>query len=394
MSNLGKNNNTTKISPKKRVLFLITQSETGGAQRFLVNLAKKLDKNKYEIIFSAGPDGNWEIFNELERHNIPTHKLRYARRNVNIISDLLVIFELRKLIESLHPDVFFTNSSKTSIWGPLAINWPTKIKPTPRLIYRIGGWSFNDPRSAFGKWFWKTLEKYFAGYKDVVIVNNTYELEQAKQLGIKPKENVELVYNGVDVNGLNFLNREEARKELGLADNILTIGTVANFYPVKGLEYLIEAIKILTIDYGLSTIKCVIIGEGEGRPALEIKIKEYGLENNVVLTGRLPDARKYITAFDIFVLSSVKEGFPWAVLEAMSAKLPVVATRVGAIPEMIEDSKNGFIVEPRDSNNLAQAIKKLLDSESLRQEFGIQAHQTVLSKFDEERMVKKIEKLL
>ncbi len=110
--------------------------------------------------------------------------------------------------------------------------------------------------------------------------------------------------------------------------------------------------------------------------------------------GKLPDARKYLAAFDIFVLSSVKEGFPWALLEAMAAKLPVVATNVGAMPEIIEDGKNGFVVESRKPELIAQKIKELIGNEHLRHELGIQAHQTVVLKFDLNKMLEKVETLL
>ena len=379
---------------RKKVLFLITQSGLGGAQRFLVNLTSELDKSKYDIVIAAGPNGNWEFFKEFEKSKITTHKLRHARRNISFIEDWQAIFEIRKLIKNFGPDVLFLNSSKTTLWGPMAVNFPKRLNPAPKIIYRIGGWSFNDPRSTFGKWLWKTLEKYSAGYKDIIIVNNSYDLEQAKKLNIKPRDKIMLIHNGIDLRKLEFLPKDEAKEKLGIKKDGIVIGTIANFYPAKGLKYLLEAIKILTIDYGQSTISCVIIGEGNERRAIESKVKEYGIENNVVLTGQIPDAKKYLKAFDIFVLPSVKEGFPWAVLEAMAAKLPIVATRVGAIPEIIEDSKNGFIVEPNNPGQLAKAIKKLLANEHLRQEFGIEAHQTVLFKFDEDRMIKQIEKLL
>jgi len=375
----------------KRVLFLITQSEMGGAQRFLVNLISRLDKSRYEVSVAAGPDGNWEIFDELKKHNIATHKLRHAHRAINPIRDWRAILEIRKLIKEFNPDVLFLNSSKTTVWGPMAVNFPSKIKPTPKIIYRIGGWSFNDPRSSLGKWLWRTLEKYFAKYKDIIIVNNKHDFEQAGQFGIKPKR-LELVYNGIDADKLEFFSRNEARGKLGLTNDKLIIGTIANFYPTKGLSFLLKAMS--NVKSQMLNIVLVIIGTGKERDNLKLKIKNLKLENNVVLAGQLPDAYKCLPAFDIFVLPSVKEGFPWVVLEAMSAKLPIVATRVGAVPEIIEDGKSGLLVKPGKPEQMAEAIKKLLTNDFLRQELGIRAHQTVLLKFGLDKMVKRIEELL
>ena len=110
--------------------------------------------------------------------------------------------------------------------------------------------------------------------------------------------------------------------------------------------------------------------------------------------GQIPDAYRFLSAFDVFVLPSLKEGFPWALIEAMSAKLPVIATDVGAVPEIIDDRKNGLLIKPKDSVGLADKIKEVLENDHLRNELGIQPHQTVLFKFELDKMVKKIEELL
>ena len=112
------------------------------------------------------------------------------------------------------------------------------------------------------------------------------------------------------------------------------------------------------------------------------------------MIGALNDAFQYLKAFDVFVLPSVKEGFPWSLLEAMAAKLPIIATSVGAIPEVIESGKNGVLVEPKNSKAIAESITTVLSNDKLRQELGIQAHQTVLFKFSLEKMVREVEDLL
>ena len=118
------------------------------------------------------------------------------------------------------------------------------------------------------------------------------------------------------------------------------------------------------------------------------------MEKKVFLLGQLKDGHKLMPAFDMFVLPSVKEGFPFAILEAMAAKLPIIATRVGAVPEIIENGKNGFILEPGNPEALAAKIKELTHNDRLRQEFSIQGHQTLLFKFSEDKMVREIEMLL
>ncbi len=266
-----------------------------------------------------------------------------------------------------------------------------KWKMRPKIVYRIGGWSFNDPGSRWQKGLWKALEWLSAKWKDVIIVNNQHDFDQAVKLRIKPRKKLALVYNGIETYKLSLTSKEEARAKLNIPADKYIVGTVANFYPAKGLEYLIQsAYYFLDND----NVVFAIIGDGKEREFLEALIRELGLEKKVILLGQVSEAFKYLPAFDVFALSSVKEGFPWALIEAMAAKLPIVTTRVGAVPEIIEDYKNGIIIEPEEPELMADKIKEIMNSARLQKEFGIQAHQTVLFKFELDKMVKQIEELL
>jgi len=380
-------------SPKKRILLVITQSEFGGAQRFLYDLIKNLDPEKYDILLAVGKDGT---VNSFETKGLKTYKLNFLRRNINPFYDIRASWELKKLIKDFDPQILFLNSSKAGFIGSFVSKYliqNTKYK----ILYRIGGWSFNDPRSKPERWFWKILERTSAKWKDIIIVNNKHDFDQAIKFKIKPREKIVLVYNGLDVYKTNLLSREEAQLKLQDAAPSMDrpypyiVGTIANFYPSKGLEYLVETAEHFKNN---DNIVFVIIGDGPERFKIENLIEQRGLHKKVFLLGQIPDAYKLLGAFDIFVLPSVKEGFPWTVIEAMAAKLPVVATKVGAIPEIIEDGKNGFVVGPGHPEQIAAKIQDLLTNKHLRQELGIQAHQTVLFKFSLEKMVREIEILL
>ena len=269
-----------------------------------------------------------------------------------------------------------------------------KIK---KIIYRIGGWTFNDPHPLLAKSYYRFIEKFSAKWKDIIINNAESDRQQAIRLKIQPREKIITIYNGIDAGKLEFLPEERARKELfkkisntgpRIQDTKL-VGTVANFYPVKGLEYLIEAADLIKDN----NIKFIIIGEGQERKKLENLIKKYGLENNFFLIGAIPEAYKYLKAFDIFVLSSVKEGFPWTILEAMAAGVPVIATAVGVMPEIIENKINGILVETRNPKQLSEAIKNLAENKGLREKTAENAKKIVIEKFNLKEMVKKYEDL-
>ena len=209
-----------------------------------------------------------------------------------------------------------------------------------------------------------------------------------------------MIHNGIDALKMDFLSKDEARLKLSkksakIFQAKFIVGTIANFYPTKGLSFLIDAVHLLknSISNEIPNIKFLIIGDGEEKKNLELRIKNYGLEKEIILLGQIAEAHKYIKAFDLFVLPSVKEGFPWVILEAMAAKLPIIATDVGAMPEIIENGKNGILVKPKNPQELAEAIKYLIENERILQELAIQAHQTVLFKFPIEKMIHETEKL-
>jgi glycosyltransferase involved in cell wall biosynthesis len=390
------------MNTKKKILFLVTQSEFGGAQRFIYRLITNLDLTKYDISVAAGPEGNDAnglLFN-LKKEDFRTIALKFLRRGVNPLFDLLGLFEIKRLIKKEQPDILFLCSTKAGILGSLAYQLNSKFKiKNSKLIYRIGGWTFNDPWPNWKRRLYLWLEKETAKFKDIIINNAESDRQQAIKLGIKPKNEIVTIHNGLDIDKLEFLFREEARFQISeilklnqnskLEIQNLIIGTIANFYSAKGLEYLIQAVN-LTKD---NNLKFILIGDGQEREKLEKAIKKYNLENKFFLVGAIPEAYKYLKAFDIFVLPSVKEGFPWTILEAMAAGVPVVATRVGAMPEIIQENKTGILIEPKNPQQIADAITKLLNNENLRKGLAEQGRKTVIEKFNLDKMIKEIEGL-
>jgi len=388
----------------KKILFIVTQSEFGGAQRFLWNLISGLTQivkqKDADIVVAAGPEGDDEngLLRFLEKKGINTKHLKYLRRGVNPLFDYLGTVEILGLIKKEKPDILFLCSSKAGFLGSLAARL-YKSALQPKVIYRIGGWAFNDPRPFWQKLLYKFIEKISARWKDVIIVNAECHRKQAIELGIKSRGEILTIYNGIDINNLVFFDKEQAREKLNYLisnskflisnqipiSNYQIIGTIANLYPAKGIEYLIEAANLLKD----KNIKFIVIGEGMERNKLEGLIKKHRL-NNFFLIGAIPDAYKHLKVFDLFVLPSVKEGFPWTILEAMLAEVPVIATKVGAVPEI----QPGILVEPRNAKELSDAIKKLLRSKNLREKLTKEAKETLELKFTLNKMVKEIKKLL
>lgn len=395
-----------KIVNRNRIktLFVVTQSEFGGAQRYIFEITSRFDPQKYEILVAAGSPsqalqnkiwegkGDGELFQKLKNVKVRPIHLKHLKRVPWPWQIFLVIREIYNLLKQERPNIIFLCSTTAGLLGSIAAKLIRNSQHSHYIIYRIGGWAFHDPRP-----FWQNkiifwAEKLTAPLKDKVIVNSEIDREIAIKNKICPADKIVKIYNGIDLEKLEFLPKEKAREILLRQETKdkrqeIIIGTVANFYKTKGLEYLIKAARCLKFDFKQRVI-FVVIGEGHRRPELEGLIKKYNLGNNFFLPGRIPNAYKYLKAFDIFVLPSLKEGFPWIILEAMAAELPIVATKVGALPEIIEDRKEGILIEPKNSQELAEKTLWLLNHPKKAQEMESRAKEK-LKKFTLEKMVRK-----
>lgn len=395
-------------------MFIITKSEMGGAQKFLYELVTHLDPEKYDISVAAGrayrqTGENEELFDKLALKNVKTIKIKNFSNTAGV-KNLLAFFEIFGLIIKTGPNVIYLLSSEAGFSGSIAGSFYRFFLRLPRwsfgeagkklkIIYRIGGWAFKEPRNIIIKKIYLWAEKISAPFKDITIVNSEFDRQLAIKNKIAGPEKIITIYNGIDLNEIRFLPKEQAINFIkskipniryNIQDTIL-VGTIANLYKNKGLEYLVLAAE--KIKKSQPNWQFAIIGDGPERSNLEKLIKNHGLENHVFLTGHISDARKYLKAFDLFVLPSVKEGQPWVILEAMAAETPIVATNIAGIPEMIKNDISGLLVEPTDFDALATVIEKMLVHPSLAHEMAQNAFTAVKEKFNIVKMIQKNEEL-
>lgn len=406
---------------KKKILYVVTQAEMGGAQRYIYDLATSLEAQNYDISVAIGQSHDKSLINELSQKNISIYQIKHLVRQISPLNDILAVFELRKLYKKVKPDVIHLNSSKAGVIGSLANHAIAKI--SYNVIYTAHGWVFNEPMSKIKKWLYWSLEKITSRPKDKIICVSEFDYQTALKYKIAKAKKLVAIHNGVDTDLMVFLEREKAGQELfknyKLADFAPTppsppsgsggkitnyhpdnggkindstsnggkkiiVGTIANFYKTKGLSYFVQAIKELNDE----NIVAVVIGDGDLRPELEVLIDQFNLNNKFILLGKRENASKYLKSFDIYISSSVKEGFPYSILEAMSAKLPIVATGVGGVPEMIEDNKNGLLIETKNYKILAEKIRYLIDNKTVAQTLGEQAGKDVKEKFSKNKMIR------
>ncbi len=379
---------------KTRIFCVITQGEMGGAQQFVSQLAHNLDPNRFQFHVVWGATSQDALASSLPPQ-VTYSTAHHLVRSISPWHDLLAVFELRRQMVEYRPDIVLCISSKAGFVGSWAANGLRSAFPRLRVMYRIGGWTFNDPWPSWKRTFYLWLEKFSARWKDYIILNNSHDLDQAHQLGIRPRKKVVRIYNGLDAY-MPFLEQSEARAFLDArapesaqsTSYEWLVGTVANLYPTKDIATLVDAAARVG-----GNVRFVVLGDGPQRLHLEHLVYQHGLTKRFFFLGRIKDAWKYLTGLDVFVLPSVKERFPWALLEAMTARVPTVATRVGAVPEMVEDGVSGLICDPGNAEQLAHGIVQLLGDDKMRQDFAIAAHQQVINKFSLRTMIDAYERL-
>jgi glycosyltransferase involved in cell wall biosynthesis len=390
-----------KISEKKiKILYLITQSEFGGAQKYVFDLANSF-KDSHNILVAYGePGSNSLLVDKLETARIEQRRLPNLVRRIDLFKDLRALFEIIGLINEFRPDIIHLNSSKISILGSMAglIARLGRQNKKLKIVYTVHGWVFNEPMSYWKKKFYIWAEKTFSHSKDMIICIDKYDYQLAKKIMIKKKK-ITVINHGLDIEKIRLMSKEDAQQILlkkfpicspDLKPEIF-IGAIGHLYATKGYEYLISAIKKVSLKQ--KNFALFIIGEGEERSELEEMIKSLRLENYVFLSGGLDRAADILPAFDIYACSSVKEGFPYCILEAMYGGLPIVSTNVGGIPDMVEHNINGLLVESKNPDQLSERILKLLTDKNLRKKLGEAARKSVLEKFKLNDMLVKTEKI-
>lgn len=375
---------------KQKLLYIITQGHWGGAQKYVFDLATSL-VNDYDITVAVGepnymPDLQKKL---IANHKIKLIQLNFLQRSISPFKDFIALLEINNLYRKIKPDIIHLNSAKAGVLGSFACQLSTVS--CQLLIYTVHGWVFNEPMSQTKKFIYKVMEGVSSRRKNKIIVLS----ETEKNIGINTLRIKEQKFCVIPV-GIQkteeILDRNSAIKKLNtiLKNNILTekdyiFGTIANFYPTKNLLGLIEAFNIANPK--LNNYKCLIIGDGEQRYKLEFLIKKYNLENNIFLTGFIENAEMLLNAFDVFVLPSKKEGMPYTIIEAQSHGIPIISTFVGAIPKIIDNNKTGLLIEPGNTNQLADALIYAFNNKKQMQEMANTALGQSLPQYMKDNMI-------
>ncbi len=343
-----------------RVMHIVYSLQPGGMEFGVVKLVNGLDRRRIGSSICSTRPGELKA---LVAAGIPVFELQ--RRDGN---DLRLLWQLYRLFRRERPDVVHTHGWGTLFEGLTA----ARLAHVPVVVHgEHGTLQLHGHRRWLqrGGWSWAN---------QVLSVSSRLSERMAGETGF-PLQSIQTIRNGVDLMRFGRTGRAAARVTLGLGDDDVVIGTVGRLVPVKDHVSLVEAVAHLRPEGIEPTL--VIAGDGPLRQEIVQRAAAWGVGRQVRLLGHRPDVETVLAALDVFVLSSISEGLPNTVLEAMATGLPVVATRVGGTDEVVEDGVTGVLVPPRSPEALGGAIARIIRDGALRGAMGAAARRRVETEF-------------
>ncbi len=339
---------------------LITLAEVGGAQSYVRDLVPSLT-DEFDVTVAA--HGNGPLVDAISASGAEFVSLRNVRRRISPLRDMLGLVELWWLCRHLRPDIVHANSSKAGILGRLA----AYCARVPIRVFTAHGWAFKATTGvASSLYLW--ADRLVSPITSAVVCVSQTELAAGIAARTCRADRASVIHNGIDT-------PVAVRRELAGEGRPVRIVTVGRLAAPKDFLTLIKAVGLL--ERGSITLD--VLGDGPQRVELESKAKALG--PRVTFHGEVSDVADHLARADVFVLSSRSEGLPISVLEAMAAGLPIVASSVGGLAELVAEGRNGYLVPAGDPQAMAAALQMLVADPGLRSELGLTSRRRVEAEF-------------
>lgn len=371
-----------------RVLHLITRLDLGGAQQNTLFCTEHHDRERFEVELIAGSGGRLDP----QARRIPDARVSlvpWLSHPVSPGRDLLALLRLRAHFRRSGVDLVHTHSSKAGILG----RWAAALAGVPRIVHTVHGWSFNPTQGRLRRTAYRDLERATAPLTDRLIAVSTPNRELGLRCGVGRAEQYEIVYSGIDPGRytLNGDHRAATRRALGYCDEHVVVGTLSCLKAQKGpLDFVRAAAAAYRKD---PRLRFFIAGDGGLRPQVESLARELGLEGVLAVLGWRDDVPQLLCAMDVFLLTSLFEGLPRGVLQAMAAGVPVVATAVDGTPEVVEDGRSGLLVPPARPEAAAAGVLAMAADAGFRRECARAGRARLDGRFDIRGMVRTLDRI-
>jgi glycosyltransferase involved in cell wall biosynthesis len=378
-----------------RVLRVIARLNMGGPALHVAYLASGLRERGYETTLLAGEVGRGEqsMAYVADQLGVEVTTIPHLHREISPIHDLLATFRVARIMREQRPHILHTHTAKAGAIGRLAALLAGRARP-PIVVHTFHGHVlrgyFGPLRARVFRW----LERLLAPVADALIAVSPEVRDDLVALGVAPASKFTIVRLGIRLEeriGADRVARDETRRALGVVDDRFVVGWIGRMTGVKRVDDLLRAFKILR-ERRIDACLCMV-GDGPDRERVEQLASELGVVRNCLFLGYREDVGQFFSAFDAFVLPSGNEGTPVTAIEALAGGCPVVATRVGGVPDVVRDGEDGFLVEPGALVQLADRLELLATDPVLQARMGAAGRERVLSRYSVERLIDDVDRL-
>lgn len=363
-------------STRPRVLRLITRLNIGGPARQALLLTRALAQD-FPTVLAAGRAPAVE--GELTDDAVSVHRLPFVRE-LNLAMDVRAAHALRRLIQGGNYKLIHTHMAKAGALGRMVAR---TTRPVPRTVHTFHGHVLEGYFSSATQRAFIEAERRLANGTDVLVVVSGEIRDSLLELGIGRPEQFRVIPLGLDLGPFLRANAPsgDLRRRLGLDPTVPLVGIIGRLVPIKDHSTLLRAVA------RLDGVHLAVIGDGELNADLRLQSAELGIERRVHFTGWMYDMPATVSDLDVVALSSLNEGTPVALIEALAAGRPVVATAVGGVAAVVVDGVSGLLVPAGTAVGMATSIRRLLDEPELARRLGAAGRDLVRQQFDQSRLV-------
>ncbi len=375
-----------KDGSRRKIMRVVTRMNIGGPALHALFLTEGMNHGQFESLLVSGSteprEGN---LLELKGHpRISVHAVPELRRKIHPVTDWISFWKLLRLFRRERPDIVHTHMAKAGALGRLA----ALLVGVPVRVHTYHGHVFHDYFNGPKTRFFLAVERWLARRSDCLIaVSEEVRQELSQKYRIGSPEKIRVIPLGLDLD--SFLDAEKhrgfLRRELGLSEGIRLIGIVGRLVPVKDHAFFLSIAAELLKRH--QDVHFVIVGDGELRETLETECQRRSLKRHVTFLGWRKDLERIYPDLDVVVQTSKNEGTPVSLIEAMAAARPVVSTRVGGVPDVVQEGVTGYLVSPGDGSTFCDRIGFLLDHAEIRIRFGERGREWVRDRYSKERLI-------
>lgn len=367
----------------------------GGPALHVSYLTEGLVSRGYDTTLVAGTVGFGEqsMAYVAEERGVNVVTLPHLHREISPIQDLRATFRLARMMRTLRPTILHTHTAKAGAVGRIAALLAGRARP-PIVVHTFHGHVLRGYFGRFWTWFFRMLERMLARITDALVAVSPEVRDELVALGIAPASKFAVIRLGIEL-GDRLPDHDQARAEtrrvMGVRDNRFLIGWTGRMTGVKRTDIVLRGFALLR-ERGVRATLCMV-GDGPDRPKIEELAAELGIARDCLFTGYQEEVGRFFAAFDAFVLPSANEGTPVTAIEALASGCPVVATRVGGVPDVVRDGEDGILIDPGSPEQLADALARLAGDPSLRERMGVAGREHTVTRYAVSRLIDDVDSL-